>query len=69
MIAGSGGKGGATTIDTDHQFSVAMGALMKKNKTTCQAGVEFDADEMDGFRIRHRVCAWTSDKDSFTDVS
>lgn len=51
----SGGKGGATTIDNDHQFSVAMGALMKKNRTTCQAGVEFDVDEMDGYRIRNGV--------------
>jgi hypothetical protein len=51
----SGGKAGATTIDNDHQFSVAMGALMKKNKTTCQAGVEFDVDEMDGYRIRNAV--------------
>ncbi|KIK42782.1 hypothetical protein CY34DRAFT_68804, partial [Suillus luteus UH-Slu-Lm8-n1] len=50
-----GGKGGATTIDNDHQFSVAMGALMKKNRTRCQAGVEFDVDEMDGYRIRNGV--------------
>jgi hypothetical protein len=45
----SGGKGGATTIDNDHQFAVAMTALLKKNKDTCQVGVEFDTDEMDGF--------------------
>jgi hypothetical protein len=54
-LDGSSGKGGATTIDNDHQFSMAMGALMKKNRTTCQAGVEFDVDEMDGYWIRNGV--------------
>ncbi|KAG0695438.1 hypothetical protein DFH29DRAFT_1005463 [Suillus ampliporus] len=29
-------------------------ALLKKNKRVCQVGVEFDVDEMDGFRIRTR---------------
>src|SRR5882762_5786751 len=53
----SGGKAGATTIDNDHQFSVALAALLKKNTTTCQAGVEFDLNDMDGFRIRNRVCS------------
>ena len=52
----SGGKAGATTIDTDHQFNVAMVELLKKNKATCQVGVEFDTDEMDGFQVRNRVC-------------
>ncbi|KAG1747748.1 uncharacterized protein EDB91DRAFT_1235773 [Suillus paluster] len=51
FLDASGGKGGVTTIDNNHQFSVAMGTLMKKNKTICQAGVEFDVDEMDGYRI------------------
>ncbi|KAG2353039.1 hypothetical protein BDR07DRAFT_1497139 [Suillus spraguei] len=47
-----GGKAGATTINNDHQFSVALAALLKKNKTVCQVGVKFDVDEMDGFCIR-----------------
>jgi hypothetical protein len=54
----SGGKAGATTINNDRQFSVALAALLKKNKGICQVGVEFDVDEMDGFRIRTRV-SWT----------
>ena len=52
----SGGKARATTIDTDHQFNVAIAELLKKNKATCKVGVEFDTDEMDGFRVRNRVC-------------
>ncbi|KAG2146365.1 hypothetical protein DEU56DRAFT_753832 [Suillus clintonianus] len=49
-----GGKAGATTINNDRQFSVALAALLKKNKCVCQVGVEFDVDKMDGFRIRTR---------------
>lgn len=51
----SDSKGGTTTIDNDHQFSVAMGVSMKKNRTTCQAGVEFDVDEMDWYCIHNGV--------------
>ena len=51
----SGGKTGAMTIDNDHQFTIAMTALLKKNKLTCQVGVEFDTDEMDGFCVRNCV--------------
>jgi hypothetical protein len=51
----SGGKAGATTINNDRQFSVALAALLKRNKAVCQVGVEFDVDEMEGFRIRNRV--------------
>jgi hypothetical protein len=51
----SGGKTGASTIENDHDFSVALAALMKKKKDTCGVGVEFDLDNMDGFRIRKRV--------------
>jgi hypothetical protein len=51
----SGSKASATTINNDHQFSVALAALLKKNKTICQVGVEFDVDEMDGFCICTRV--------------
>ncbi|KAG1852273.1 hypothetical protein DFJ58DRAFT_661317 [Suillus subalutaceus] len=49
-----GGKAGATTINNIHQFSVALAALLKKNKTVCQVEIEFNIDEMDGFRIRTR---------------
>jgi hypothetical protein len=51
----SGGKAGAPTIETDHQFEVITEALFKKNKKTCQIGVEFDTDTMEGFRIRRQV--------------
>ncbi|KII87546.1 hypothetical protein PLICRDRAFT_163749 [Plicaturopsis crispa FD-325 SS-3] len=51
----SGGKAGASTIDNDHDFAVALAAISKKNKQTCQVGVEFDVDTMEGFRIRKRV--------------
>lgn len=54
-LLSSGGKGGAITIDNDHQFAIALAGIMKKNKKTCQVGVEFDVDEMDGYRIRTRV--------------
>ena len=52
----SGGKSGASTIETDHEWDVARAALMKKNKDTCGVSVEIDVDAMDGFRIRKRVC-------------
>jgi hypothetical protein len=52
----SGGKAGATTIDNDQEFAVALAALLKKNPKTCQAGVEFDVNNMDEFRICNRVC-------------
>jgi hypothetical protein len=54
-LALSGGKSGAATIDNDHDFSVALSALLKKKKDTCGVGVEFDADSMDGYRIKKRV--------------
>jgi hypothetical protein len=53
----SGGKAGATTIDNDHQFAVALAAILKKNPKMCQVGVEFDVTEMDGFRVRNCVCS------------
>jgi hypothetical protein len=55
MLCPSGGKAGAPTIETDHQFQVITEALFKKNKKTCQVGVEFDMDTMEGFRIRRQV--------------
>ena len=51
----SGGKSGASTIETDHEWDVARAAVMKKNKDTCGVSVEIDIDAMDGFRIRKRV--------------
>ncbi|KAJ7831762.1 hypothetical protein B0H14DRAFT_2365025 [Mycena olivaceomarginata] len=46
-----GGKAGAPTIMDDHQFSVAIAALMAKQKSKVQVSVEFDIDTMTGFRI------------------
>jgi hypothetical protein len=51
----SGGKSGATTIETDREWDVARLAVMKKNKATCGVTVEIDIDLMEGFRIRKRV--------------
>jgi hypothetical protein len=51
----SGGKTGAVTIDSDRDYEVAVNALSKKNKDSCQVGVEFDTDLMEGFRIKKRV--------------
>ncbi|KAJ7831897.1 hypothetical protein B0H13DRAFT_2240520 [Mycena leptocephala] len=47
----NGGKAGAPTIMNDHQYSVAMEALMTKSKSKVQVSVEFDIDAMVGFRI------------------
>ena len=51
----SGGKGGAVTIDSNQEYMVAVNALLKKNHATCQVGVEFDIDGMEGFCI---MCKW-----------
>lgn len=48
-----GGKSGAVTIETDHEYAVAVAALLKKNKPAVL--VEFDIDQMEGFRICKRV--------------
>ena len=34
-----------------------MAELPEKNKPFGKVGVEFDRDEMDGFRVRNRVCS------------
>jgi hypothetical protein len=45
-------------IESDREYMIAVDALLKKNKATCQVGVEFDVDGMEGFRIsRKRVCS------------
>ncbi|KAF9230914.1 hypothetical protein BU15DRAFT_68784 [Melanogaster broomeanus] len=46
----SGGKAGASTIENDHDFSVALAALLKKTKVT-SVQVEFDIEVMDGYRV------------------
>ena len=43
------------TIDCDHEYAVAVDTLLKKNQATCQVGVEFDLDGMEGFHI---TCKW-----------
>ncbi|KAH7903729.1 hypothetical protein BJ138DRAFT_1120100 [Hygrophoropsis aurantiaca] len=50
----SGGKTGATMIENDHDFEVAVAAILKKKKDTCHVNVEFDLDDMDGYRITTR---------------
>jgi hypothetical protein len=51
----SGGKAGAPSIQTDHQFGIAHDALLKKSKASTIINVEFDVDTMEGFRIKHVV--------------
>ncbi|KAH7903888.1 hypothetical protein BJ138DRAFT_965420, partial [Hygrophoropsis aurantiaca] len=50
----SGGKTGATMIDNDHDFEVAVSAILKKKKDTCHVNVEVDLDDIEGFRVRTR---------------
>ena len=52
MFYPSSGKGRATTVDNDHQFFVAIQALLAKGKGKCQVAVEFDVDAMDGYRTQ-----------------
>jgi hypothetical protein len=57
MSSSSGGKSGAITIDSNREYKVAIDVLLKKNPTTCQVGIEFDVDGMEGFFIScKRVC-------------
>ncbi|GBE83748.1 predicted protein [Sparassis crispa] len=53
-MGSSGGKTRAPTIENDHQFKVALGALLKK-KGACQVGMKFNTDQMDGYRIQKLV--------------
>ncbi|KJA18856.1 hypothetical protein HYPSUDRAFT_144459 [Hypholoma sublateritium FD-334 SS-4] len=48
----SGGKTGAPSILTDHQFRIAIDALRKKSKIPPMINVEFDLDTMEGYRIK-----------------
>ncbi|KAA1475512.1 hypothetical protein DENSPDRAFT_883621 [Dentipellis sp. KUC8613] len=50
----NGGKAGALTIETDRDFALAQSALLQKNKKTVAVSVEFDTDQMNGFRIRRQ---------------
>ncbi|KAL1947169.1 hypothetical protein VTO73DRAFT_14130 [Trametes versicolor] len=50
----SGGKSGASTVDTDHDFEVTKAAILRKNKDNCTVNIEFDLDGMDGYRLRKR---------------
>ncbi|EPQ49906.1 hypothetical protein GLOTRDRAFT_26631, partial [Gloeophyllum trabeum ATCC 11539] len=49
----SGGKSGAGTIDTDREFTIALGAIVKKRG--CAVNVEINLDNMEGFRVRPRI--------------
>jgi hypothetical protein len=51
----SGGKAGVSTIENNHDFSVALAALLKKTKVT-SVQVEFDVEAMDGYQIQKWVC-------------
>jgi len=51
----SGGKSGAATIQTDDDFHVALQHLLSKPKAKCTVSVEFDLDNMMGFRIQQPV--------------
>lgn len=56
----SGSKTGAITVDSDHDYEVAIKALSKKNRDLCQVSIEFDTDCMEGFRIRKQVSIFFS---------
>ncbi|KAF9538414.1 hypothetical protein CPC08DRAFT_606382, partial [Agrocybe pediades] len=53
----TGGKGGAPTVQNDQQFEIALNALQKRDLEKTQVSVEFDIDEMEGFRIKD-TAAW-----------
>ncbi|GBE80911.1 hypothetical protein SCP_0306320 [Sparassis crispa] len=46
-------KGGAGTIETDDEFSVTLGAILKKRG--CSVNVDFDVEKLEGFRLRKHV--------------
>ncbi|EPQ53368.1 hypothetical protein GLOTRDRAFT_95326 [Gloeophyllum trabeum ATCC 11539] len=48
-------KTAAATIDTDDDFAIAIGAILRKRPSSITA--ELNADNMDGFRIRKRPLA------------
>jgi hypothetical protein len=54
LLSCSGGKAGAPTIQTDHQFGVVVEALASAKKIL-SISVAFDIDAMDGFRISQPV--------------
>jgi hypothetical protein len=57
LISFSGGKTGAPTISTDHDYDVLVAALNRK-PASCTVGISFDLDGIVAFRIRaKRVCA------------
>ena len=57
----SGGKSGAATIQTDNDFHVALEHLLSKPKGRCMVSVEFNLDNMMGFRIQQPVrCTFLS---------
>lgn len=55
-----GGKGGAPSILNDHQFGVALAALLAKDPSRVQVSVEIDLADMEGFRIKSVVNVSTS---------
>ncbi|GBE82416.1 hypothetical protein SCP_0408000 [Sparassis crispa] len=50
----NGGKTSAATIEMDDEFKVAITALLKCSKGSCNVGVEFDTALMEPFRVRKR---------------
>ncbi|EDR02066.1 uncharacterized protein LACBIDRAFT_332670 [Laccaria bicolor S238N-H82] len=51
----TGGKGNAPTFLTDESFSLALAAVLKKDKKKIQVTVEFDTDMMSSYRIQHQA--------------
>ncbi|KAJ7229586.1 hypothetical protein C8J57DRAFT_1251772 [Mycena rebaudengoi] len=58
----SGGKAGAVTIDNDRDWQLAAGAVSKKNMAAIV--VEFDLDQMEGYRVRKRSPSLSSSDSS-----
>ncbi|KAI1785072.1 hypothetical protein LXA43DRAFT_900555, partial [Ganoderma leucocontextum] len=59
----SGGKSGASTIDNDREFQVTRTEILRKHKDSCKVNVEFDLDNMDGFRVRKRPLSIVAGQD------
>ncbi|KAJ7088713.1 hypothetical protein C8R44DRAFT_649479, partial [Mycena epipterygia] len=57
-----GGKSGAVTIDNDHEWTLTVAALKRKNGSKPAVLVEYNLDEMDGYQVtRKRTLAQDSD--------
>ena len=64
----SGGKGNVPTFLMDESFSLALMAILKKDKKKIEVTVEFDTDMMSGYQIQHLVCSFSLHQCSYIHV-